>query len=90
MALFCFTIKSNCCNRPSVIGEWYFPNGSAVGINRDDTAMYRNQGPNVVRLNQKSTSLSLAGIFHCEIPLENGTNQSLYAGIYPSNRGKRE
>ncbi len=92
MALFCFTNKSNCCNidfGPQDLGEWYFPNGSAVAINRDGTAMYRNQGPSVVRLNQKNTSLSPAGIFHCKIPLENGINQSLYAGIYPTKRGRR-
>ena len=90
MALFCFTNKSNCCSEPfGLSGEWYFPNGSAVEKQFNGGALYRNRGPSVIRLNQKNTSLSPAGIFHCEIPLENGRNWSLYAGIYPTNRGKR-
>ena len=91
MALFCFTKKSNCCSEVfGLSGEWYFPNGSAVEKELNGGALYRNRGPSVICLNQKNTFLSPPGIFRCEIPLENGTNQSLYAGLYPTNRGKRE
>ena len=86
LALFCYTNKLNCCNELEMSGEWYFPNGSAVG---DSGTMYRNRGRSVVRLNQENTSTSPTGIFHCEIPLKNGNNQSLYAGVYPSSRGER-
>ena len=90
IALFCFTNKLNCCDETlGLSGEWYFPNGSTVEKENNEGAIYRNRGPSVVCLNQKSTSSSLNGIFHCEIPLINGTNQSLYAGIYPRSRGKR-
>ena len=89
----CFTNKLDCCEdispTSSRSGEWYFPNRSAVEKENHGGAMYRNRGPSVVRLNQKNTSSSPTGIFRCEIPLKNGTNQSLYAGIYPTSRGKR-
>ena len=91
MALFCFTNKSKCCSEAlGLSGEWYFPNGSAVEKQDNGGALYRNRGPSVIRLNQKNTSLSPTGIFHCEVPLENGTNQNLYAGLYPINEGIRE
>ena len=90
MALFCFTNKLNCCSGTfGLSGEWYFPNGSAVEKKRNGGAVYRNRDLSVVRLNQKSISSSPAGIFHCEIPLKNGTNKSLYVGIYPTSSGKR-
>ena len=89
MALLCFTNKLTCCEAVSSrSGEWYFPNGSAVEKENRGGDMYRDRGPSVVRLNQKSTSSSPSGVFHCEIPLKNGTNQSIYAGIYPSLIGK--
>ena len=86
LALFCYTNKLNCCNELEMSGEWYFLNGSAV---EDSGTMYRNRGSSVVCLNQKNTSSAPTGIFHCEIPLKDGTNQSLYTGIYPISRGKR-
>lgn len=89
VGLLCFTNKLDCCEpSSSSSGEWYFPNGSAVEKG-DEMTLYSHQGPSVVRLYQNNTSLTPIGIFRCEIPLENGTNQSLYAGIYPINRGLR-
>ena len=93
VGLLCFTNKLDCCEEIQPIsrrsGEWYFPNGSALEKENIGGAMYRNRGPSVVRLNQKNTFVSPPGIFSCEITMKNGTNQSLYAGIYPINRGKR-
>ena len=31
--------------------------------------------------------ISLVGVFHCEIPDASGTNQSVYIGIYPLQKG---
>ena len=85
----CFTAKLNCCNLPNRLGEWYFPNGSTVGIRGKNYAMYRDRGPSVVRLNLRKNSKLIAGIFHCEVPNIDEGNQSIYVGIYPINKGMK-
>ena len=87
MALLCFTNNLDCCGEPPRrFGEWYFPNGSSVG-RQSESSIYRDRGPSVVRLNLRNHSTSLTGVFHCEIPDMNGTNQSIYIGLYPVNKG---
>ena len=85
-ALLCYTNSDGCCES-SRKGEWYFPSGTTVGVMNDGGDLYRNRGPSVVRLNRRNNAMMPTGVFRCEIPDVNGTNQSIYVGIYPHGEG---
>ena len=77
-ALLCMTDKSDCCSNP--IGEFYYPNNSAVGYSQENL-LYRNRGPQVVRLNRRNNDLSPTGVYRCQIPDSSGSMQSIYINI---------
>ena len=84
-ALLCMTDKPDCCsplNGTIAQGEYYFPNNSSVpnGHNKNNS-LYRNRGPQVVRLNRRNNVLSPTGVYRCEIPDSSGTNRSIYINI---------
>lgn len=81
-ALFCHTDKISCC-RSSREGEWYFPNGSQVGIEGNAyNFFYRNRdNTGQVRLNHRGNSIE-RGLFNCQVPNENGVIQTLNVYIY--------
>ena len=79
-ALTCHTNRPDCCsNFFSRYGEFYYPNGSQVGIKSANGPMYRNRGPQMIRLNRNSNSLRFppTGLYRCEIPNSNGQLQSI-------------
>ena len=82
-ALLCFTDLHQCCSSNSdlseEVGQWYFPNQSAVENSGD---MYMNRGHGVVRLHRKKNVTMPTGVFHCEIPDASGTSQNIYIGVY--------
>jgi hypothetical protein len=88
MSLLCFTNKLDCCGEASLrSGEWYFPNGSRVPVQKDG-AIYRDGGASVVRLNWRNHSDSPIGVFRCQIPDNNMVKlQDIYIGVYPRNAG---
>ena len=96
-ALLCFTSETGCCRYASVprfMRDWYFPNGSAVGINGDGYKFYRNRGPSIVRLNRRYNATSQNGIFSCIIPsFITQSNQiiisTIHIGIYDIGQGNR-
>ena len=88
-ALFCLTPSTECCsdtetpNSATVTREWYLPDGrqvSSVG-----TVFSRKQVSSAVSL-YRNGGTSLSGVFRCDVPDANGTNQSVFIGIYPFNR----
>ena len=104
-SLQCITDLVDCCgtepDTPSNItrtvhGDWYFPNGTAVGFG-GGTRFLVNRGPNEVigydqQLQQFNGSVRLyrrygnppgRGRFHCELPsaANPSVNQTLYANI---------
>ena len=82
-ALLCVTDKPYCCKPPygpQYEGEFYYPNNSAVGFSSTNS-LYRDRGPQVVRLNRRNNVLSLTGIHRCEIPDSTGMNQNIYINI---------
>ena len=89
-ALLCYTNETNCCAvSPGMrMGEWYYPSGVVVGHDDDGARFYRNRGPSVVRLNRKGNTAMLAGVFHCQVPVARGVNQSIYIGVYPEGQGE--
>ena len=83
-ALLCHTNKTNCCGLPNRAGEWYFPNGTRVGIKGvSQDEFYRNRGPQVVRLNRRQGTLNFTdrGLFRCEVPDSRNVNQTVYVNI---------
>ena len=91
-ALLCTTDLVACCYYyPDRFGDWFFPNGTVVpnSVINDQSLQwdfYRNRGPSVVRMNRRRGGVN--GIYHCEIPDQNGVSQSLYVGVYTRNTGK--
>ena len=86
--LQCITDKRNCCrveNDNIRIGEWYFPNGTAVPILSMATTFFRNRGDNdsTVNLNRISSSdvMSPTGNFCCQVPNSTDRNQTVCANI---------
>ena len=71
------------------LGNWYFPNESAVGTEKTDS-FYKNRGPSVVRLHRRNNTTGPSGIYHCTIPDNTGTNQNIFVGIYPMEEGEND
>ena len=93
--LQCHTNNIECCSQfevpdRGVLGEWYLPNGAAVGkLNSNggqaaiDVGVYffaRRRGPSTVSL-FRGGAPSDRGRFHCEVPNAAGINQTVYANI---------
>jgi hypothetical protein len=91
--LMCITDLEDCCETP-VRGNWYYPNGSVVGYNRESVHVFQsNRGQyekksgsqiiyGSVRIWHRYTPPAAErGLFHCELPDANGVNQSLYVNI---------
>lgn len=73
-ALLCHTNKTDCWDGmggEQREGEWYFPNGTQLSVERNDSLQnpfYRNGGHSV-------------GEFQCKIPDSSGDNQTLSVNI---------
>ena len=79
-ALLCCTDKPGCCgNRNNKQGHWYFPNGMTVRYNNTQ-GFRRNRDSGVVRLKRNGMSTD-RGLFYCEVPDANDTNQTVYVHI---------
>ena len=80
-ALLCVTDKPDCCNiQDNKMGEFYYPNNTAVGYS-EINSLYRNRGPQVVRLNRRNDTFSPTGVYRCEIPDFIGMNQNIYINL---------
>ena len=77
-ALLCVTDNTNCCSNPD--GEFYYPDGTPVGFSSTNS-IYRNRGPQVVRLNRRNGAISPLGRYRCDIPDATGTTRSVYIMI---------
>ena len=83
-SVLCMTNKSDCCRRGDGgatrgVGEWYFPDGSVVGIEDEGRggSFYRDRSLSVVRLHRRNNVLMPTGSFCCEVPDTNNVNQRL-------------
>ena len=106
-ALLCLTSLADCCrsgDTPSgtpSLGDWLFPNGTAVpntiiGFVGGGTTgppiiwkFYRNRDLRVVRINRREGGVD--GIYRCEIPVSLGppiVYQNLYIGVYTASTGE--
>ena len=91
--LLCLTDSTQCCRRSDnpngvQLGHWYFPDGTLVPDGTEPTRdFYRNRGASVVRLNRRNNAQSPTGVYRCEIPDASGTTQTLYVGVYTTEKG---
>jgi hypothetical protein len=83
-ALICYTNSSDCCMSQRV-GEWYFPNGSAVSKQGEMKDFYRDREEMMVRLNRRNNATSPIGIYCCDI---SGSNRNICIGAYNLGDGK--
>ena len=93
--LLCVTDKLDCCKprNGTLQGEFYYPNNTLVRNQAQNDSLYRNRGPQVIRLNRKNDVVVPTGIYRCEIPDSTGKNRSIYINVtglrmscgYPGN-----
>ena len=91
-SLRCLTDLPACCRRPyttdpmmSVLGNWYFPNGTRVPSSGNQWNFHRTRGQMVVRLHRRRGGAT--GIYHCNVLDQNGEQLSRYVGVYTTNTG---
>ena len=88
-ALFCVTDQITCCQHTdagSVIGNWFFPNGTRVRSQEMQWGFHRARRWSVVVLQRRRGGVN--GIYHCEIPDAIGIIQMVYIGVYTANTGE--
>ena len=86
-ALFCMTNFTACCKRQdgSVIGDWFFPNGTRVP-SQASKDFYRTREKMMVLLHRIRGGVD--GIYRCEIPDSMNVTQSMYIGVYTASTGE--
>ena len=91
-ALLCVTDLPACCRRPytgycsSILGNWFFPNGTRVPSSVLQWDFHRTTGWMVKRLQRRRGGVN--GIYHCVIPDKVGVDQNVYIGVYTANTGE--
>ena len=78
-SLICHTDSSICC-RPldsgeeDGVGEWYYPNGSAISADSEKDGLYVSREQMRVSLNYRSTGTVTvaAGLYCCIVPTTHG------------------
>ena len=92
-ALLCVTDLPACCRYyytgycwASVLGNWFFPNGTRVQSSGVRWDFHRTSGWMVKRLQRRRGGVD--GIYHCVIPDKAGVNQNIYIGVYSANTGE--
>ena len=91
--LVCATQLTPCCGTaPNRFGGWYYPNGTQVPVSGGGYSFYRtrrdsNSVNNVLGgalLNRRFNAMGPTGIYNCIIRSSDGTDQTLYVGLYTS------
>ena len=85
----CHTDLTTCCtgglasaDRP----DWYFPDGTEMGFSSGGGDIYQLRGAQRIDILRRNNVLSPSGIYHCEIPTDDGdlVRETVYVGIYGS------
>ena len=91
-ALLCMTNLTTCCRssdsggNKSVLGNWFFPNGTRVPSSNTQWDIHRSRGHMVVRLNRRRGGEE--GVYRCEIPDTMNVTQNIYIGVYSASTGE--
>ncbi len=81
-ALLCVTDSTDCCTAATTLaGEFYYPDGSVVGVRASGDSLYRNRGDQFIRLNRRGDVTSPLGRYRCDIPDASGATRSIYINI---------
>ena len=90
-ALLC---KTACCQPPhvgsngSIIGNWFFPNGTRVPSEGSQWDFYRMRDQMVLQLYRRRGGVD--GIYRCEIHDAMNVLQTIYIGVYNASSGTGE
>ena len=82
-ALLCLTDLTSCCQAGftgTVLGNWFFPNGTRVPASSNQWDFHRTRGQSVVRLQRRRGGEE--GIYSCEISDAMNVTQTVYIGVY--------
>ena len=88
-ALLCITNLTACCRGTdglTVLGQWFFPNGTGVYSTNISSDLYRDRGQMVVRMKRRRGGVD--GIYYCVIPDAMDVNQTIYIGVYNTSTGE--
>ena len=78
-ALHCVTSSTDCCQNPKV-GNFYYPDGSAVQYG--DAGVYRTRIDQAVRLHLRDSALVATGRYICAIPDSRGMLKNIFVDIF--------
>jgi len=70
----------------SVLGNWYFPNGTRVPSLGKQWDIHRTRGHKKVLLNHRRGGEE--GIYRCLIPDSMNVTQTIYIGVYSASTGE--
>ena len=88
-ALLCITNQTACCRPPytgvnrSVLGNWYFPNGTRIPSGGELWDFYRARGQMVVSVQRRRGGVD--GIYRCDAM---NVSQTIYIGVYSASTGE--
>ena len=91
-ALLCKTDLTACCrssdtgSNMSVLGNWFFPNGTRVPSSGNNWDFHRTRGQMMVHLQRRRGGAE--GIYHCVIPDTMNVTQTIYIGVYSASTGE--
>ena len=86
----CVTDLGTCCSSTegSHRGDWYFPNGDRLPFSGGGD-IYEQREAQRVNLRRTNSATSPVGIYHCDIPTNDGTSvrATVYVGLYTASGG---
>ena len=86
--LECLTNNLDCCDTTDSSGSfWSFPDGEEVEGSGSSSSYYRTRGGPGFGVYLHRGGGTEQGIFHCQIPDENGDPYSYYFGVYEPGEG---
>ena len=94
-SILCHTDLVTCCTMAQGPhrGNWYFPDKTRLPFpGGGDTIILAHQAQRVELRRTVSTAMAPTGIYRCDIETEavhdNDMNETVYVGLYTSDRGK--
>ena len=70
------------CLSRNTLGNWKFPNESALSNSSSGANIYTTRRPNAVLLHSRNNAMEPTGVFTCEVTDDGGVLRSLYILIY--------
>ena len=88
-ALICITDLTQCCRvgidteslGDTVLGWWFYPNGTDVPVAGEGYDVYSSRGPSIVHINRRNNIRSPTGLYCCEVPDATNTVRRVCANI---------